>query len=68
MLKILSTLKQGFWIEFSIDAQNVYDKYSPQSINFLITESVWYNDNISLEYIKQWFEKGVKYFKRFLGP
>ena len=43
--------------------QNVYDKYSPQSINEQITESVWHNNDIHIEYIWQWLENGVRHIR-----
>ena len=38
MPKLMSTLKQCFWRDFSLAHQNVYDKYSSQSINEKIIE------------------------------
>ena len=49
--KILSTFTQGFWRNISLAAKNLYDKYHPQSINEQISESVWYNNNIHIDYI-----------------
>ena len=68
MANILSTLKQGFWRDFPLAVQNLYDKCSPQSINEQVSESVWYNNNIHKDYIKHWFENGVRYIRDFLNP
>ena len=64
--KILSTLGQGFWRDFSLSVQNVYDKYPPQSIKEQISESFWNNNNIHIDYIKQWFENSVRHIRDVL--
>ena len=53
---------------FSLTVKNVYDKYSSQSINKHISESVWYNNNIDKEYIRQWLKNGVRHIRDFLDP
>ena len=59
LTKILSTLKKGFWRDFSSLLHNLYDNYSPQFTNEQNTESVWYNSNILIENIREWLENDI---------
>ena len=70
MQKILSTLKRAFrkFLEKIQVSQNLFVKYFRETINEQIIGSIYSNDNINIEYIKQWFENSVRHIRDFLDP